>query len=141
MFMISMTWLEEQPSPGSEGSQASSPQGQGGLWPSEGSPSHEVPVEKSRLEEAARHEDLEGSFSTRTWREADRPPNPNTEKRRRGSNSLRSSVEPFTTPTRHSDHWRLKKLQEWEEGLCTANGSKHEVPAVGSSRSWRAKAD
>ncbi|CAL8469767.1 g9309 [Coccomyxa elongata] len=136
-----MTWLEEQPSPGSEHSQASSPQGQEGHWPTEGSPSRIVPVDRPRLEEAARNEDLEGSFSTRTWREADRPPNPNTEQRRRSSSSLRSTVQPFTTPTRHSDQWKLGRLQEWEEGICTAHGSKQDVPAVGNARSWRAKAD
>ncbi|EIE18221.1 hypothetical protein COCSUDRAFT_68346 [Coccomyxa subellipsoidea C-169] len=132
MFMISMTWLEETPSPGVKGSQ-----GQAG-WPG-GSPTSDVSAARSRLEEAARHEDLEGSFSTRAWRDADKPPNPNTEQRRRSISSTHSPAQASPLPMRCSDDWRLKKLHEEEVATWSPGVSKQGTTAV---KTWqRTKAD
>ncbi|KAK9907765.1 hypothetical protein WJX75_009554 [Coccomyxa subellipsoidea] len=139
MFMISMTWLEEPTSPGLEAAEGSS-QGSAG-WP-RGSPSSNGLMERSRLEEAARHEDLEGSFSTRAWRDADKPPNPNTEQRRRSCSlgSSRSPSQARTMPMGCSDEWRIRKVQEEEE--CDWTGGVSKQGAVGGSKAWqRAKAD
>ncbi|CAK0783874.1 hypothetical protein CVIRNUC_007074 [Coccomyxa viridis] len=79
MFQVHMTWLEPQPS--SE-AQIKLEQTEDGSDSSSSSGSIEVPIARSRLLQLSRSNDLDGTTSSRSWREDERRL-ASTERRRR----------------------------------------------------------